>query len=326
MPDLVESMASFGKTWHRRETLVERPQTWEEMLSVSGIDWNVGLQPVHAKVGKKMIEIPDFNAVVRLTDKKPLGVVGSKYKPIQNRDAGQFLDELPLIGAMEYHTAGSLRGGKTIFVLGKLTGQDFEPLPGDLTECYVLATNNHDGTGSFRVLTTTVRVVCANTLNLALTRAGKSGLAIRHVGNPKAKLDEARRVLGFATEEIQRYQELCGFLSTLKVNKKQSEQFIANLLPGKKDDKGKEIVSGKLKVQRDTIAKLAEEGMGTDIAGVRGTKYGLLQAVTEYTSHHMTVRGGGKDKEKRDALRQAGAWFGAGDRMNQRAQKLLVDA
>jgi len=325
MADLVETMASFGKTWHGKENLLGAPQKWEDMLRLSGLDWEVKIQPVYAHIaGVGEVKCPDSHAVVRMSDHKPLGVVGNKYRVIQNAEAGQFLDELPLIGEMEYHTAGSLRGGKTIFVLGKLTTQDFEPIPGDLTNNYVLATNCHDGTGSFRVLVTSVRVVCNNTLNLALTAAGKTGLAIRHIGNPRARLEEAQRVLGFATEEVKRYRELCLFLTKQTFSQKDMEKFVADLIPEKVDANGNLVVSGKARTQRDKILELAESGAGTSIPGVRGTRYGMLQAVTEYTSHYLTVRGGGSDTETRSGLRQAGAWFGAGDKMNQQAQKMLA--
>lgn len=333
-----DTLATYGKSWHGLGTVLDAPpQTWEEMLRVSGLDWEVELHPVLADIaGTGPVAIPDTQAVVRMTDHKGLGVVGTKYKPIQNRESGQFLDELPTVGAMEYHTAGSLRGGRDIWVLGKLTGQEIEVLPGDLTESFILARNTHDGTGSFRVFATTVRVVCNNTLRLALTQGAGTGLAIRHLGNIRDHLKEAQRVLGFATKEVEQYRELCDYLKTLKFSAKKTEKFVHDLLPGtkSKDESGKEVekISGKVKVQREKILELVESGEGTDIKGVRGTGYGILQAVTEYSSHYMTVRGVGREgtrdelASKRGKLRLQGAFFGSGDRLNQKARKLLVPA
>lgn len=137
--------------------------------------------------------IPGYKANVRSSDNKVLGVVSDKYRIVQNADAFAFTDAL-IGGDVHYETAGSLLDGKKIWLLAKLPDSE---ICGDKTEPYVCFSNTHDGSGAVRVCMTPVRVVCNNTLNLALNTAQRAW-SVRHVGDISTKLVEAQQCLEMA--------------------------------------------------------------------------------------------------------------------------------
>ncbi len=123
-----------------------------------------------------------MKAVIRTDTNDNLGVVGNSDVPVQNRRAFGFLDAIAAEGGIRYHTAGALRRGERIWLLGKLPGQIRVKGFDDMTEKYLLLSNSHDGSSALRVFFTSIRVCCANTLAMA-DRSGKGeGIAIRHQG------------------------------------------------------------------------------------------------------------------------------------------------
>ena len=130
--------------------------------------------------------MPDHFATVRTDSGDVLGVVGKRYRIVQNRDAFGFLDSLLQDGIMKYESAGALRGGRQVFLLARMPSVD-EIVPGDNSLRYVLFSTSHDGTAAIHAVPTSVRVVCANTLRIATA----SSVGFRHTDDVKAKLDSA---------------------------------------------------------------------------------------------------------------------------------------
>ena len=188
----VESMFyTREKPWHGLGTMVQEAPASEEALVLAGLDWNVIQQPIQTSEG---IMISGFQANIRETDKKVLGVVTSRYKVVQNTDAFAFTDEL-LGEGVTYETAGSLQGGRRIWLLAKLPQRYI--ISGDELETYIVFMNAHDGAGGIKAAVTPIRVVCQNTLNLALTTAKRSWSA-NHTGNIEGKMEDARAALIYA--------------------------------------------------------------------------------------------------------------------------------
>ena len=189
MAALVETMYSTReKPWHGLGVVVKEAPTSEEALRLAGLDWNVVQEAIYTPFREK---IEGFKANVRDTDRKVLGVVSDRYKVVQNVEAFSFTDEL-LGHGVRYETAGSLSGGRRVWLLARLPREYI--IAGERISPYLVFSNTHDGSGSVKVAVTPVRVVCNNTLNLALETAQRS-FSMVHTGNISDKITEARDTL-----------------------------------------------------------------------------------------------------------------------------------
>lgn len=187
----VESMFYVReKPWHGLGTMVMEAPNSKEAIKLAGLDWEVIPEPVMSIRGTK---IEGYVNNVRSSDKKTLGIVSDRYKVVQNSEAFAFTDSL-IGGDVRYETAGSLKGGKQIWLLAKMPAAK---VAGDEVEPYLCFSNTHDGTGAVKVCMTPIRVVCNNTLNLAM-REAKRSWSVVHTGNIGAKLTEARHTLELA--------------------------------------------------------------------------------------------------------------------------------
>ena len=177
--------------WHGLGTRVLEAPTSSAALSLAGLDWKVVQKPVFTADG---LFISGFKANVRDRDSQVLGVVSDRYKVVQNEDAFAFTDEL-LGEGVTYETAGSLQNGRRTWILAKLPQRYMTR--GDEIDPYLVFMNSHDGTGAIKAAMTPVRVVCQNTLNLALSTARRSWSTI-HTGDIHGKLQDARNTLLYA--------------------------------------------------------------------------------------------------------------------------------
>lgn len=311
----VETMMYAGDVpWHGLgEYVGDEDVKSGEAIRMAGLDWQVEKRELLTVDG---VPVDEAKAIVRMSDDAVLGVVGNKYVPVQNVESFEFMDSLIEQGEMRYHTAGSLREGKQIWLLGKIHGT-FEPVKGDPVDKFLLLANSHDGTGALRVFFTTVRVVCANTLALANKEGKGQGVSIRHTKNIKDRIEEAKNVLGLAQKNMQKYQEFTEKLAQISMMTTDWNDFneflfpIPDFSPGTKEDVVQRVTT-RAQNQRDEMTNLFENGIGADIPGVSGTAWQALNAVTEYTNYHKASRGG-------QARRFEGLISGSGHVMNQRA-------
>lgn len=273
--------------WHGLGTYVgENPILSEEALEKSGLDFTVGKVPMFARIGDIEVPVPDQFATVRTDTNGILGTVGNRYQIVQNREAFAFMDEVAGPGRLvQYHTAGGLFDGRKTWILAALTDLTIAPVPEDPTKPYLLLSNAHDGTGAVRVLFTTVRVVCNNTLNIALRG---QGVTIRHTTNVKTKVREAQRILGLARESFAAYDEQAKRLAQMQMGDKALDAFLNSLFPVPTDAEPTTQDTNRKNLIRD----LFESGAGTEIPGVRGTAWAALNAVTDYVDHHSIARRG----------------------------------
>lgn len=181
----VETMMFTGRErpWHGLGTQVEEAPDSKEALIAAGLDWDVVQRPVFTQDG---VKVPGYFANVRQQDGSILGVVTSRYKVVQNRDAFAFTDEL-LGEGVRYETAGSLMGGRKTWILAKLPTRYI--IQGEQILPYLVFSNTHDGSGAIKIAMTPIRVVCNNTLNLALNTADRCW-SIHHTGDIAAKLED----------------------------------------------------------------------------------------------------------------------------------------
>lgn len=277
----VETMMSARgiKPWHFMETgrtgqtvVVEHVPRAEEVIKLAQLDWEVNLEPVFTKTAAGTFrEVPERFAIVRDQDEKSLGVVSSMYHPLQNREAFQFLDNLADEG-LEYETAGSLRGGETVFVTAKLPR---EILIGgeDAHELYLFVRNSHNGRHAVRVGVTPIRVVCQNTMNLAMNNMKRSW-SCPHVGTMQGRLQDARAALDLTWAYVDVFEQTAEELVSTPLSDLDFEMFLEECL---KTD----LIGPKAKEAADAgITRLYHNS--ETIGQFKGTAWGALNAVGEY--------------------------------------------
>lgn len=272
----VETMFSVReKPWHGLGTIIQEACNSEEALRLSGLDWKVVQKPVTYKDQETGHQ---FN--IRSSDDTVLGIVGARYKPVQNEDAFAFTDEL-IGGDVRYETAGSLSNGKRVWMLAKMP--DTKILD-DVVEPYLCLTNGHDGFSSMKVCMTPVRVVCQNTLNMALNNA-KRTWTVRHSGNIQNKIAEAKHTLGLAHDYMKNFAVEAEELYKIKVAPKDFETLAGALFPIEE-----EMSSRKQESQYLLQCQLKEAWNMDDLGNIRGTGWGFMNAVSDMTTHRPPAR------------------------------------
>ncbi len=205
-----------------------------------------------------------------------------RYKIIQNQEAFAFTDSL-LGSGVRYETAGSLQDGKRVWLLARLPREYI--ISGERISPYLVFSNTHDGSGAVKVALTPVRVVCNNTLNLALNTASRSWSMI-HTGNIKDKIQEAKDTLFMAEEYMDSLGKEFENLRRKKITDSQVKEYIELLLP---------IEKGATQIQGKNIIKLRDDMMrryyeAPDLQDVGNNAYRFINAVSDFATHSKPLR------------------------------------
>lgn len=263
--------------WHGLGTPVADYMTSAEALEAAGLNWNVDARPVFTDNG---IKIPGYVANTRDSDNSVLGIVSDKYKIVQNIDAFAFTDSL--IGPeCRYETAGSLRNGKSTFMLAKLPEKK---ILGDEFGNYVCFTNTHDGTGAVKVCMTPVRVVCNNTLNLALNTS-KRIWTCKHMGRMEDKLHEAEVTLGLAEQYMDDLSVVAERLANVSLNNDEIRAIVEEMFP-MNDDSPERTKANMQKAKTEFMVAYYMP----DIEKFRNTAWGILNACSDFATHASPQR------------------------------------
>lgn len=306
MPAEIENMFSVREVpWHRIGTIVEETVTAKEALELGGLDWEVDLRPLKAYLGHdhrpQYVTVEDRMGIVRNTDLSVLGVVGTNYVPFQNYQAFEFFDNLVDSGEAKYETAGSLRGGKWVWLTAKVP-QHISIGGIDDHEVYLLLSTSHDGSRAITVSVTPVRVVCANTLNAAL-RGAKRKWSVRHISTAGQRLEEAREAIGMTFKYLDAFQEEAEELLSQEFTESEFAKLVDQLIP---DRPRKETT---VEVLRMNFAE------GPTLENVRGTKWAAYNAVGEYFDWLREPR--------TNEAQVLGIWDGVALKMKDKALKML---
>ena len=294
----LESMFYIGETpWHGLGRYVgEDPIKADEAIVAAGLDWEVKLEEMNLSKDSS-ISIPSTYAIVRQTDNKILGVTGNKYQPIQNKEAFDFTDSLIENNSLRYHTAGSLRGGKKIWLLGK--AGSFEAVPGDIVEKYLFLFTSHDRSGSAKILFTNTRVVCMNTARIAFDNAKENEIvSIRHTGNIAEKKAKAQEILGLAYLNFSKHEEFVRTIVSKQINSIKLEELMKIIIPDPPEEYRTDRILLRRENKRKNIVELFESGVGQNITSVSGTGWALYNAVTEYLNYKTPVRTANKSERR----------------------------
>ncbi|KAA1242784.1 DUF945 domain-containing protein [Mycobacterium simiae] len=290
--------------WHRLGQSVGHAMTAREALDAAHLaGWNVRKmalqvprQPVVDDTGVTApapLAVPDHFATVRTNPVTGgldvLGVVGSKYEPVQNEASCALLDALVDESGARFETAGALRGGRETFMTMKLpTAIVFDGRDGaaDRTELYLAALNSHDGSSRFTFLVTPIRIVCANTQSAAL-REAKASWGIRHTGGARAAIQQARDALKLTWRYVEAFETEAAALYARPMDTDEVRTFADALL---EVDSATSAATARHRRERAAGIVTLWTSSPT-IAPIAGTRWAAYNAVTEYLDHHVPVRG-----------------------------------
>jgi phage/plasmid-like protein (TIGR03299 family) len=281
------------------------------------LDWEVVKEQLISPFDKELI--PAWG-IFREDTKHFIGTVGSGYEPIQNKYAFDFVDAiLEVENGAHYVTAGALGEGEKIWCLAKVNGQMRIGKTDDVSDTYLLFTTSHDGSLSAQSKITTTRVVCQNTLNIALRGAGAS-MKVKHTRNAQDRLEAAKALMKGVNVQIKDIEAKFNELAVRKVTKESFVDVMTKLF-------GNWTENERAKNKVLEVAGLFESNDKNEIPEIRGSAYNLLNAVTEYTDHYSSYR----QTEKRmslteDQIRAENAFFGGGDKLKTQALEVIMEA
>jgi len=307
-----EAFYALKPAWHGLGTVLDYAPTSEHAIEAAHLDWRVSLEPLQTET-LGGIAVPDNFATVRSDTRQVLGVVSDKYKLIQNHQAFAFLDSLIESGDMRYESAGALKGGKVVWILGRMP-EDDEIADGDISHRYVLFSTSHDGSAAIHAVPTSTRVVCANTLRIAV--AGDKG--IRHTGDVRGKLDVARRYLSQFNAGFALFRDQSRLLAQRRFTNEQAREYIDTLFPEVREfNRARSNREKKLSQVRKNYANPRQ-----NMASIKGTWWALLNSVTELVDHApQTRRSSSRDAQE---TKMMSALDGTGASFKTEAYKLAL--
>lgn len=305
-----QGFVGIEPAWHGKGTILNRPFTALEALEESGQNFEVAQAPSIYMVNGQTFQTNKMTNY-RTDTNDYLGTVGNGYVPLQNKDAFAFFDNIVKDDQAIYHAAGSLGLGEKVWVLAKLPhqmviGKD------DPIDNYILIHNGHNGRTAITACMTSVRVVCENTLSVALSGATNK-IAIRHTASAKEQLAEAHKLMGISTKYYDEFQKILTVMSHKQIQAKDIEFFLDSVYPLNPENEAR---TAAVKI-REGIMESFETGVGQDMITTKGTVYGLFNGFTHYTDHV-------KEFDNADSKLKS-LWFGTMATKRQKAFDALAE-
>ncbi|RWA28593.1 hypothetical protein DJ028_07580 [Pseudomonas veronii] len=313
MAHLIEQMAYVGATpWHGLGSRLSPKQPIEIWQREAGMDWKIQDSPVHFKsdsIGAlgSIHTFPDQKVLYRSDTKAPLSVVSQRYQVVQPREVLEFYRDLTEVSGFELETAGVLKGGRKFWALAR-TGQGTTLRGNDQVNGYLLLATSCDGTLATTATPTTVRVVCNNTLTIALDGSAK---AIKVPHSTRFDPQAVKKQLGIAVSQWDNFMHRMRMLSERKVQWHEAMGFFMNVLCDANPNMPLPAVLPNERALRKVQCLYEGQGRGSTLESAQGTAWGLLNAVTEYVDHVLRARS--------IEYRMDSAWFGQGAQLKQRA-------
>lgn len=333
-------LASAGVPWHANETnptAMADDASEAEWIEGAGMAWRIQRSKVRYFAdaeGATQLEIPDQHVLMRSDTKAALGIVSAKYKVVQPAHTLQFFRDLIEDAGFKLTSAGTMFGGRKFWAQAAV-GDNFEIGAGDKVQGYLLLATSADGSSGTEGKFVATRVVCNNTLTAAMGERGKHGtvkMSHRSTFNPNTMKDR----LGIARDSFVTMAEQMRALASVKVSQADAADFVRKLL--RPEEVTKVVANAAARIaetegaqdfqslltrgaapridvqddkrraprgEADILRLFAGDARGSNLPGVRGTAWGLLNAVTEYVDHHATA--------KSASHRANSAWFNGGD-------------
>lgn len=299
---VAEAAYSLKPAWHKLGTVVNHAMNSEEALKAAHLDWEVQKFPLYCRErggSGRFIPADNCYMMMRTDNNTQLGPVGNRYTPIQNTEAFSFLDSLFEGSRVTYESCGALFNGQYVWMLVRLDEHKIQ-IKDDVTQPYLLLWNTHDGSAAATIMPTAVRVVCYNTLNLALD--GKPELKIRiiHSGNTQEKLVYARRVFQEAMFSFSTHEQQLNGLSVVPVRGGDDlDVYVRYIVP--MPDEPSDRTRERVERERAEILSLFEHPTN-DIDGVRHRALAAYNAATYWADHYYVARGNEDTRASYDML------------------------
>ena len=312
MAHLVETMAYVGSTpWHGLGNQLTENQPLDVWAKEAGMDWTIREAPVRFIAGNdaytgSIMTFPENKVLFRSDTNAPLSVVSQRYQVVQPREILEFYRDLTEVSGFELETAGVLKGGRKIWALAK-TGQSMALKGNDVTNGYILLATACDGTLATTAQFTSIRVVCNNTLAVALANGNRGVVKVPH--NTSFDAQAVKKQLGISVSAWDEFMYGLKNLSERKVKPAEAQNYVWRVF----NDGGNKssTSSSNERAMAKVMALFEGGGQGADLSSAKGTAFGLLNSITEFVDH------------ERRALnpdnRLDSAWFGQGAAIKQKA-------
>jgi phage/plasmid-like protein (TIGR03299 family) len=282
--------------WHGMGTVVNAPVSDPEVRRLAGLDWNVTTEPL---LRQDLTPVDGFRATVRSDTKATLGVVGPSYTPVQNAELFDWLRGLDGYTDVTIETAGALGRGETVWVMGRCNDLKLDLGDGGI-QPYMLLSNGHAGNRQVTIMPTTVRVVCSNTLRMAIGKGERkndlsSGFQLRHTTNVAEAMKRVQEAYVATTNAWKVTEEALRFLASKQYStEKLVKLMLRTFQPDVSEDEAEDITdeSVRAKLIRETRENRLMTILGSktcNAPAIRGTMYSALQAMTEYIEHETLV-------------------------------------
>lgn len=310
MAHLVETMAYIGQQpWHQLGTQLPANQPIEVWQRAAGMDFTIRETAVLFNVSDEGLYVKnhsDSKVLFRSDTHAPLSVVSNRYKVVQPYDVLEFYRDLTQAGGFTLETAGVLKEGKKLWALAK-TGQETVLRGGDKVGAYLLLATSCDGTLCTTAQFTSVRVVCNNTLQMAV---GDSSGAVKVPHRTKFDPQLVKQELGLGLTAWDRFVADMKQMAERPIHKFEAMNFLVNVLG---DPEIPLAEQPNQKALQNVYALFQGKGMGADMASANGTAWGLVNAVTQYVDHERRAR---STDHRLDS-----AWFGQGAAIKAKAYR-----
>lgn len=313
MSHFVEQMAYVGAVpWHGLGAQLSNHQPLEVWAQEAGLAWKIMETPVRfASSDQAAIDLhsfPENKVLYRSDNRAALSVVGHRFKVVQPAEILEFYRDLTEVSGFELETAGVLRGGRKIWALAR-TGQSARLKGGDVCNGYVLLATACDGTLATTAQFTSIRVVCNNTLAVALS-GRESRVKVPH--RTEFDPDHVKRQLGVSISSWDSFMYQMKKLSERKVKSNEVSNFLRKVFT----DESRAMPMVTERAMTATRNLFQGNGRGAELDSAKGTAFGLLNSVTEFVDHARRARG--------SDYRLESAWFGQGAALKQKALDLAT--
>lgn len=307
MPANVQTMAYYGEApWHGLGTPVPKGVTAEQMICAAGLDWQVELRP--ARGSREINRDGEFSRYEVVRVPRPgtqeaevlFGIVSRRYEPLLNVEAFQFFDSIVGQGKAYFETAGALGEGERIWVMARMPGA-MEIVRGDECFKYLLLSNTHNGEGAVVVKFTAMRVVCQNTLMLAM-EDGQKAYRVRHSGLMQFQLGKLAKFLAITQEVFLNAEESFHQLAKIHMIGDRLEHYLEAVFPRTETHKK----NGKKPLRWTYVREVFESQPDLQLPGVQGTLWGAYNAITRFEDYKQPQH------EEDPERRLERVWFGSG--------------
>tara|TARA_B110000503_G_scaffold111197_1_gene166440 strand:- start:2044 stop:3000 length:957 start_codon:yes stop_codon:yes gene_type:complete len=280
---------SKGKPWHGLGTPIGDNLTPREIQQAAGLDWDVEKVDTFIRYKGDNVKTGQ-QALVRSTDGKILTQVGAGWNPVQNSEAFDFFTDFVSAGDMVMDTAGSLKDGQIVWALADVK-DGFSLFNGDEVKGYLLFSNPHQYGKAIDIKFVMERVVCNNTLAVALNEKNQPSVRVNH----RSVFDagKVKEILGLSHNKVEKFKEAAEFLGSKQYDRAKLERFFGKIFgESSRDDKV-------LSRTAERAMELVENQPGDHFRP--GSWWNAYNAVTYLTDHEL-----GRSAD----TRMASAWFG----------------